>query len=176
VALSINSYDLGLKVRNPPAFKSLVAFFGGNPEELLYAFDQVQLEAKALRTGVPKSMPEVLLTTGSRGAGDFVFVQYTGSDRARFGYQHGEEAPVLGPEVAFPTGPFDLAVTYGGPVEDRTIRVAINGTVVFVHRATFYFTSAKGIGVGRDQIGSPMHLEPFSGTLEVKRLGLGLEP
>jgi hypothetical protein len=175
-ALSINSYNLGLKLRNPAAFRSLVAFFGGNPGEILYAFDVIQFQAKAIRSGPPGNRREILLTTGSPRAADFIFVQYTGPATARFGYQHGSDAPVLGPEVGPLPNPFDLGIDYGGPVEKRRVEVTVNGTAVFTNRATFYFTTTNHIGVGRDLNGSPMGLQPFGGALQVKRMGLGLEP
>jgi hypothetical protein len=174
-ALSINSYNLGLKMRNPAAFRALVAFFGGDPNQILYGFDSIQFQATAVRTGPPGRQPEVLLTTGAPGSADFVFVQYTSPTTARFGYQHSGEAPVMGPELGSLPNPFDLVIAYGGPVERRSLQVFVNGVTALDQPAMFYFTT-KNMGVGRDTNGSALGLQPFGGALQVRRLGLGLEP
>ena len=106
----------------------------------------------------------------------YIFVQYTSLTTARFGYLHAGEPPVLGPEVGPILNPFDIDITYGGPVERRMVEVAINGHAVLMQSALFYFTTMKNIGVGRDPNGNNIGLQPFGGAIQTKRLGLGLEP
>jgi hypothetical protein len=172
-ALSINGYDYSLRLRNPPAYRSLVSFFGGDPNTIRYPMRLLKLDAGIAFSPRPSSMREVLLASGSARDGDAVFVEYTGAGGVRFGFQHGDER-TFGPTVAAEPGKYyQLSIGYISDAYD-ILTVKLNGQIALHWQGQFYFTAPQEITAGEDKTGKAADLRPFSGRLDVKDGGLAV--
>ena len=165
--LSINSYNHGLKLRNQEQFRAIYKLFGGDPENIRYPIYTLSTDAAVLfPPGVP-GRREALLTSGGPNAGDFVFVQYSGNNHARFGYEHTGTAPVLSQEIAVPPDAIhNVAIGFDHTATDQvTLNLAVDGRTILTQPVSLYETAPRYVGMGQDPVGGPNHLQPFSGRL-----------
>src|SRR5262249_3446747 len=115
-------------------------------------------------TGVVR---QALVTTGVPGQSNAVFVEYLRDDRIRFGYFAPQSGIDYSPEIPIVPGkPYHISVLYLQSV--NTINVLINDALLLLKPTYFYPTSFREATVGRNDLGIPSGVAPFSGELKVR--------
>jgi hypothetical protein len=164
-ALSINSYDNMLMWRNPAEYERLASIFGDDDRSIRRMVTGMALQGEVRFRRPPLGTREALVTSGVRGRGNAIFVQYLGVDRIRFGYSMSGKAIAYGPEIAVaPLRSYRIRLVYRG---DRSaMGVWLDDTTVLDVSPTYvYPTSSGDAAVGRDEIGDIDGLKAFSGEI-----------
>jgi len=169
--LSIDGYDNSLMQRNLADFNQLASFFGDDEMSVRRIVYGLNLHGQIT---FPKQAPgtrEALLTTGVPGRSNAIFIEYLANYKIRLGYVTSGRHVVYGPEVPMQpqTGhQIDLVFAGGG----ARLRVLLDNSVALDEFAQIYPTSFNEATVGRNEIGQPPNVLPFSGDLKAPN-GLG---
>jgi len=116
---------------------------------------------------------EPLVVTGRRGEGDFVYIQYLPSGRARIGHDRwGVGGPLSEPFACAPGSTVLVQVSmgalYAGNAAGRlrsTVRVRVDGRVVLDAPAQFHPARADEVFVGLNPLGGSTCGERFTGEI-----------
>ena len=165
-ALSINSYGNDLMSMNPPQFARLASLFGDDETTLRRGVLGVMLDGEIKFPSRPPGTREALMTTGMRRHSNALFVEYVSNDRIRIGYSISGRAIQYGPEIPIVAGnPYPLQVRYPNSSTQYTIKVTIGEAKALDLSTAFYPTSFSNATVGRNDLGEPPNLQPFSGEI-----------
>jgi len=165
--LSINSNGNELIRDNPGQFYRLASLFGDDENSVRRYVSGLSLEGGVIFPSHPGTARQALITTGVSGQSNAVFVEYVPGDRIRVGYFATHTGIDYGPEIPIVPGkPYRIAVLYLQAVS--TLNVSINDAVVLVKPTYFYPTSYRDAAVGRNDLGIPSGVAPFSGELKVR--------
>ena len=169
-ALSVNSYGNDLMAMNPPQFARLASFFGDDEASLRRGVLGVVLDGEIKFLSRPPGTREALLTTGMRRHANALFVEYVSADRIRIGYSISGRAVQYGPQIPIVAGnPYPLQVRYPNSTTQYTIKVMIGEQKALDLSTAFYPTSFSNAAVGRNDLGEPFHLQPFSGEISAPK-------
>jgi hypothetical protein len=140
----------------------------------------------------PVAASEPLIVTGKPGIGDFIFIQFESSTRARLGHDHWGMYATYGESFEIdPTRPFSVVVSLSAfypPMGDagwsatspddrqkllQSTWVEVNGKRVLENTTSSYPCTPEQIYVGRNPIGGSTCSAAYTGTVHrVERLGL----
>jgi hypothetical protein len=163
--LSINSYADGLMSHNPAAFNRLASFFGDDERSMRRYVFGLTWQGEVVLPQRPAASREALLTTGVRGRNNAFFVEYPAAGRVRFGYFATSTGMQYSPELTIEPGKrYPLVIQYSDAV--HAFRILLAGQDVFEQFAAMYPTSVAATTVGRNDLGAPENVAPFSGELQ----------
>jgi hypothetical protein len=120
------------------------------------------------------SASEPLVTTGTSGAGDFVYVTSAGPNKFRFGFDHWGFGGFVGEPVAVVPGSLhrveirmdSLYMPGTRPaLESNTVAVLFDGRPVLSGRSVCHPTTAGGIRIGENPIGGSTCGAAFTGEI-----------
>jgi hypothetical protein len=161
-ALSLALNDI-LQNGNPRLFRTLARGSGQSADSIRLPVDGLMITGSIRFPPQPAANREGLLVTGRPGAEDCLFVDYTGGNRVRFGYEKREVGTVTGPEVAVAPGrEYRLDLWYSGTAQ--RLAVSLDGVGAWNSPAAFYPTSPREIAFGRGAAGMA-DVYSFSGML-----------
>ena len=121
-------------------------------------------------------MREPLLSTGTRGRGDLLFVEYLDRNLTRLGFEHTGRAPEFSPPFAVERGlvqtiEASLGSFYGHPSDARerelarTLFIRVDGQILWVKNEPFYPAGSQPPAVCENAVGSPSTGPAFSGRV-----------
>lgn len=107
---------------------------------------------------------EVLLTSGTTGAADFLFVRYEDDGRVSFGYDHWGTGGPIGRRFKVEPGKAYPLVLHLDAI-NRRVQVEFKDKPALLHRGTIYPSSPEKLTVGANPAGGH-RTASFSGRLE----------
>jgi len=122
----------------------------------------------------PRDAPnasEPLLTTGTTGRGDGLFVHYLGDEAVSFGFDHwGVGGPVSPPVRVDFAAEHRLVLSWGAlrPPEDparRLLRLSLDGRVMLEAPVEYYPARPSEVAVGRNPIGLSTSQPAYTGDI-----------